>query len=36
MGRGGVTPVEDPSIDEITDAWELQLTGNCGKVLVYP
>lgn len=24
------------ALDDITDAWDLQLTGNCGKVLVYP
>ena len=23
-------------LDEVEDAWKLQLTGQCGKVLLYP
>jgi hypothetical protein len=23
-------------LDEIAKAWELQMTGECGKVLIYP
>jgi L-iditol 2-dehydrogenase len=23
-------------LSRVQDAWELQLTGNCGKVLLYP
>jgi threonine dehydrogenase-like Zn-dependent dehydrogenase len=24
------------ALSQVRDAWELQMTGNCGKVLLYP